>query len=263
MLATGSHLLIEKPLSHAATGVQALLQRVCEQNLLLQVGYNLRFLPSLEKFRELIHDGAIGRVLSVRCEIGQYLPSWRQDSDYRLGVSARQELGGGVLLELSHELDYLRWIFGEVAWVSAWIGQRSALEIDVEDTAYLTLGFEPDDSGRALVATVNLDFIRHDTTRLCTAIGKQGSLRWNSLRPSGKTTWPGTLLEDNQPDDAMYFIHSFMATPTDGVHRLADCVYGGHHIPAVIAKDNITGCQFHPEKSGEAGLKILHRFLNQ
>ena len=79
--------------------------------------YNLRFLPSLQAYRERIQFGVIGKVLSVRCEIGQYLPSWRPGSDYRQAVSASRALGGGALLELSHEIDYLRWIFGEVAWV--------------------------------------------------------------------------------------------------------------------------------------------------
>lgn len=86
---------------------------------------------------------------------------------------------------------------------------------------------------------------------------------WNGLVPTERLNWQGTLLADNQPGDAMYFVHSFMATPIDSSDRLADCVYGGHRIPAVIGSGNITGCQFHPEKSGELGLKILRRFLNQ
>ena len=189
----GSHLLIEKPLSHTASDAQILLQDAYCRDIVLQVGYNLRFFPSLEKFRVLLQGGAIGRVLSVRCEIGQYLPSWRPDSDYRMGVSAHKELGGGVLLELSHELDYLRWLFGEVAWVNAYLGQQSALEIDVEDTAHLTLGFEPDHTGQAMVATVSLDFIRHDTTRHCIAIGERGSLRWNGLTGEVEQWQAGSL----------------------------------------------------------------------
>lgn len=85
---------------------------------------------------------------------------------------------------------------------------------------------------------------------------------WNGLEP-GQSSWDGTLLTDNGPGDAVYFVHSFMASPSDGAHRLADCIYGGHRIPAVIAKNNITGCQFHPEKSGELGLSVLRRFLYQ
>lgn len=84
---------------------------------------------------------------------------------------------------------------------------------------------------------------------------------WNALLPSStRLDWNGTLLEDNRPGDASYFVHSFMAVPTDPVHRIADCMYGGYGIPAVIGRDQITGCQFHPEKSGEVGLKILRRF---
>jgi predicted dehydrogenase len=129
----------------------------------------------------LLDGELIGMVLSVRCEIGQYLPSWRPDTDYRQSVSARRELGGGALLELSHELDYLRWIFGEVEWVRATLSHQSSLVIDVEDTAHLILGFVPAVNGRQLVGAVNMDFVRHDTTRLCTVIGDKGSLRWNGL----------------------------------------------------------------------------------
>lgn len=177
----GTHLLIEKPLSSSLDGVSDLIKTCQKQGLTLLTGYNLRFLPSLQKFRELLSEGVIGRVLSVRCEIGQYLPSWRPDDDYRNGVSARNELGGGALLELSHELDYLRWIFGEVEWVSATLSKQSNLDIDVEDTAHITLGFGPRPDGHQLIGVVNLDFIRHDTSRHCVAIGEEGSLRWNGL----------------------------------------------------------------------------------
>ena len=87
---------------------------------------------------------------------------------------------------------------------------------------------------------------------------------WNALQHSGtSTSWNGTLLQDNRPGEAVYFVHTFMAVPTDSLHRIADCVYGGHRVPAAIGKNQITGCQFHPEKSGEVGLKILRRFLSQ
>lgn len=177
----GVHLLVEKPLSATLDGLPMLLETCQSQKTVLLTGYNLRFLPSLRQFKELINGELIGRVLSMRCEIGQYLPSWRPDADYRQCVSARRELGGGALLELSHELDYLRWIFGEVEWVKATLSRQSGLAIDVEDTAHLILGFAPTANGRQLVGAVNMDFVRHDTTRLCTVIGEKGSLRWNGL----------------------------------------------------------------------------------
>ena len=178
---TGVHLLIEKPLSASLDGVQLLINTCHEQGAVLLTGYNLRFLPSLQFFHQLLNENVIGRVVSVRCEVGQYLPAWRPDSDYRQCVSARRELGGGVLHELSHELDYLRWIFGEVQWVKSTLSRQSGLEINVEDSAHIILGFEPMSDDRQLIGTVNLDFVRHDTTRLCTAIGEKGSLRWNGV----------------------------------------------------------------------------------
>jgi predicted dehydrogenase len=204
----GVHLLIEKPLSASLAGVPQLLEACREQGTILLTGYNLRFLPSLQRFRDLLGECVIGRVLSVRCEIGQYLPSWRPDSDYRQGVSARRELGGGALLELSHELDYLRWIFGEVDWVKATLSRQSGLEVDVEDTAHLTLGFAAAADGSQLIGTVNLDFVRHDTTRLCTAIGENGSLRWNGLTggvalyAAGAKEWRELFSHPHQRDDS-------------------------------------------------------------
>ncbi|MBV5341807.1 MAG: Gfo/Idh/MocA family oxidoreductase [Deltaproteobacteria bacterium] len=208
LVEVGVHLLIEKPLSTSIVGVNKLIETCHNQGLVLMIGYNLRYLPSLQKFRNLLLNGAIGRVLSIRCEIGQYLPSWRPDIDYRQNVSARLELGGGVLLELSHELDYLRWIFGEVDWVKGTLSRQSTLEIDVEDTAHLILGFMHKDASFQLIGTVNLDFIRHDTTRNCTAIGENRTLRWNGLTgvvelyEAGAKEWREIFHHNHQRDDS-------------------------------------------------------------
>ena len=85
---------------------------------------------------------------------------------------------------------------------------------------------------------------------------------WNSLMlPKGRASWTGSPLQDVNPGDAVYFLHSFMADPSDPTDRLAECRYGGAAISAAIARGNVIGCQFHPEKSGEIGLKVLRAFL--
>lgn len=85
---------------------------------------------------------------------------------------------------------------------------------------------------------------------------------WNELiLPNQKISWAGDLLSDITPGDSVYFVHSFMAVPTSCTHRLADCAYGGVPISAVAKRDNVMGCQFHPEKSGAVGLRILSNFL--
>jgi glutamine amidotransferase len=86
---------------------------------------------------------------------------------------------------------------------------------------------------------------------------------WNALiRPEGAARWTSSVMEDVVPGDSVYFVHSFMAVPSDPSHRIADCVYGGHRVAGVIGRDRIVGCQFHPEKSGPVGLNILRRFCH-
>jgi glutamine amidotransferase len=85
---------------------------------------------------------------------------------------------------------------------------------------------------------------------------------WNALAmPQGRDSWEGTLLQDLKPGEAVYFVHSFMASPTDPSHRIADCLYGGITVSAAIGRGNVYGCQFHPEKSGEIGLRVLRGFI--
>jgi len=87
---------------------------------------------------------------------------------------------------------------------------------------------------------------------------------WNALHvPVNSRGWKDTLLQEIGEGEATYFVHSFMAVPTNPAHRIAECAYGGHLIAAAIGRDQITGCQFHPEKSGEVGLKILRKFVSQ
>jgi glutamine amidotransferase len=91
-------------------------------------------------------------------------------------------------------------------------------------------------------------------------IQKIPHIGWNSLINLG-TNWKNTILDEVREGDAVYFVHSFMASPETVEDRLADVLYGGHKISSVIAKGNTFGCQFHPEKSGEVGLKILRNFV--
>lgn len=87
---------------------------------------------------------------------------------------------------------------------------------------------------------------------------------WNALvLPKGRENWEGTLLQKVKPGQAVYFVHSFMANPTDPGHRIADCLYGGVPVSAAIGRGNVFGSQFHPEKSGNVGLEVLKSFVAQ
>ncbi len=83
---------------------------------------------------------------------------------------------------------------------------------------------------------------------------------WNELRPSENAHWEGSVLQGIRPGETAYFAHSFQANPNACADRVAECIYGGHRIPAVIRYGQVSGCQFHPEKSGKTGLTILTNF---
>jgi len=84
---------------------------------------------------------------------------------------------------------------------------------------------------------------------------------WSPLKPGGGG-WRGGLLDGIEADDAVYFVHSFAARPARPENVLATCDYDGREIVAAIARDNMVGFQFHPEKSGAVGLGILGRFVD-
>lgn len=175
---TGCHLLIEKPLSHDLEGTGELEAIVAAKRLTALVGYHLRFHPGLRLVKKLLDEGRIGRPIAARIQCGEYLPSWHPAEDYRAGYSARRDLGGGAILTLSHELDYACWLFGDVRRVAAFAGRRSALEIDVEDTAQITLEFQ---SG--VVAQVHLDYVQRPPGRSCHVVGEGGQILWDYFGP--------------------------------------------------------------------------------
>lgn len=94
------------------------------------VGYVLRFHPLLQKLKSLIEGQ---KVLSLTVTCGSYLPNWRTNIDYRESYSAKKEQGGGVLLDLSHELDYVNWIVGGMIEIKSFQTQVSNLQIDSDD----------------------------------------------------------------------------------------------------------------------------------
>jgi predicted dehydrogenase len=130
---SGAHVFIEKPLSHNLEKIDELCVALEEHKRIGMVAYQMRFHPCLQETQKLLRQEAVGRVLAVRAEVGEYLPDWHPWEDYRLSYASRKELGGGVLLVLIHELDYLYWLFGMPSRIYAVGGHLSNLEVDVED----------------------------------------------------------------------------------------------------------------------------------
>lgn len=176
----GCHLFIEKPLSHTMKGVEELIEIVQKNHLITLIGCNWRFHHGPATLKQLLENNAIGRPISAILDAGQYLPDWHSDEDYRRLYSTRQSMGGGVILDGIHEIDYARWLFGEVTEVFCYGGKIGHLEIDVEDSANILLKLK---AGFSIM--VHIDYLQRTYARFCKIIGEEGTIIWdiaNSLR---------------------------------------------------------------------------------
>jgi predicted dehydrogenase len=171
----GINLLIEKPVSHNLEEANRLLDVVTKKDLTILVGYVLRYDPGAIAYKSMLDDGRLGKILNIRVEASSYLPDWRPEQDYKNTVSAKCD-GGGVLLELSHEFDYIRWFFGEISSIFAHLHNSNHLEIEVEECA---------DAIMTLVdgtpISVHLDFHQQHPVRRCVVAGSNGTLEWDAI----------------------------------------------------------------------------------
>lgn len=172
--AAGCGLLIEKPLSHDKSDVAELIELVDRRHLVALVGYQMRFHPCLLRLKELLAATAIGRIVAVNVEVGEYLPGWHTYEDYRQMYASRADQGGGVVLSQIHEFDYVYWLFGLPRQVFAVGGHLSRLEIDVEDVASAL--FECVVDGRVVPVHVHQDYLQRPPARRCTVLGDAGKI---------------------------------------------------------------------------------------
>jgi predicted dehydrogenase len=170
----GAHLLIEKPLSDNLEGVADLESLVAAGRLRALVGFQFRFNPGLRQIRAWLRARAIGSVVTAQVHWGEYLPDIHPWEDYREGYAARPELGGGVLLTLSHPFDYLRWLLGDMARDSAIESRRDALGLAVDTCVDVTARF-----ANGASAHIHLNFVERPRNHQLTLIGTEGTITWN------------------------------------------------------------------------------------
>lgn len=173
-LEAGVAVLVEKPLAVNAADAERVAVAAEERGLVCGVAMNLRFHPAIGCLRELIAGGELGRVLFASASFGYDLRRWRPETDYRDSYSASAELGGGIVLDAIHELDYLLWLLGPVESVSAETARVSNLEIDTEDTAVAVLRF-----ASGAVGSLDLNFVEQSYRRGCVIAGDRATARWD------------------------------------------------------------------------------------
>lgn len=167
----GMHLFIEKPLAVSVKQAEEIQRAVAAAGVKVHIGYNLRFLGIMGRLRDVLADRILGTPYFAHIEAGQFLPDWRPDTDYRRSYSASAARGGGVALDLSHEIDYMRYLFGDpISWQTVKT-KVSNLEIDSDDMfdgIYRYAG--------NFVCTVHLDYLQPIRQRELRITGSNGQL---------------------------------------------------------------------------------------
>jgi len=171
----GCTILLEKPIAANLERIDELEDALIQGCGKVLVGFQFRFHPSLQYIKRLLKSGGLGRPVAVRSHWGEYLPDWHPWEDYRKSYTARADLGGGVALTLSHPLDYLRWLLGEVESVWGFAGRLGDLELEVEDTAEIGLQF-----ASGAVASVHLDYLQRPAVHRLEIVCTEGTIDWNN-----------------------------------------------------------------------------------
>jgi len=181
----GIPLFIEKPLGSSTAGLAELVSLVQTKKLLTYVGYCFRFHPLVREFKKKL-EGLT--VLHARVVFSSYMPDWRTKKNYQTSYIVRKALGGGVLLDCSHEIDLAEYFFGTVSAINGAAGRASTLTVDAEDYAdmilkhpqtvtSLHLDFFSRVTQRYVEASTAELFLRLDLKKNLISIGREGALQ--------------------------------------------------------------------------------------
>jgi predicted dehydrogenase len=171
----GIPFFIEKPVSHSMTGLERLQKTIDEKHLSVLVGFQMRHHPGYQTIMQWISEGRIGEPLCCHGYVGQYLPDWRPGIDYRTNYSARPEMGGGVILDLCHQIDITLSIMGKAVSVSSMCNKISDLEIESEDVANILLEHQ-DNMG---ISHIHLNYLERTYEWYTRISGTEGTIIWD------------------------------------------------------------------------------------
>jgi len=209
----GCHLFIEKPLSHNLEKIDLLKEIVKSRQIKVFIAYNLRYLPSIQYIKDQISKHILGDLYFAKIEVGQYLPAWRPKVNYINSYSANAEYGGGVALDLSHEVDYMRYLFGDPYLWKVIRSKASDLEINSEDIFEGIYKYQ-----RGFVCNVHMDYLQRKVKRKIRIVGSSGEIvcdfieKWMEIKiPDGEIRLTEEKLfkvEDTYKDELQEFIET-------------------------------------------------------
>ena len=172
----GCALFIEKPLGLSTDGLSNLLKIVKSNGISTYIAYNLRFHPIIDYIKTLTDTN---KLLYIRATCSSYLPLWRPGQNYKKSFSGKLDLGGGVILELSHEVDYINYLFKGIDKITGKFSRLASVTEDSEDYADLLIELE-----NKLKASVHINFASHYNERRIIAEFEDFSLNCDLLTGS-------------------------------------------------------------------------------
>lgn len=165
-------ILVEKPI--ASSLGEFISNSVKDENI--AVAYCLRYLPATQFLKDFLTKKKLGKIYNIDASVGQFLPDWRKDKNYKDSVSASKKLGGGVLLELSHELDLLNYLIGDLTFQHGYLRTNQELNLEVEEIADIIFLAK-----KNIFCHLHLDFIQKSPSRTIMIIAQHGRLEWDVL----------------------------------------------------------------------------------
>lgn len=190
-LDAGAHVYVEKPVAHMEQCLAELNARLIPGGPKVLVGCQLRMHPGLMKIGEWINQNRLGKIYSVQVDLGEYLPGWHPWEDYRQSYAALADQGGGVILTLIHELDYLQWLFGKPESVYAIGGHRTSLEITAEDTALITF-----ETRQGVGIQLRMDYWRKPPVRRMSIVAEKALVDWDYYTRATTLKQDGQILDE-------------------------------------------------------------------
>ena len=218
----------EKPLFSELP--EALTQEMQQR---IVVGYNLRFHPVIQALRNSLVDE---EPVSAQIYCGQYLPTWRPGSDYRQSYSAFREQGGGVLRDLSHELDLALWLFGPWKKLVAHGGQLSELELQSEDTVGLWL-----ESARCRKVGVEINYLDRVPRRFILVHTRRHT--WEADVVGGRLLCDGQVVQSWKAERNFTYRAQDQDWLTDNPETLCSCQEGLAVLHLIKAAENSLATQ--------------------
>lgn len=231
LITKGDHLLVEKPIVADLADCDTILDALeTAPPAVRAAGFNFRYLPSLQRAQNLIAGGNLGHLVRASLTAGLWLPDWRPDQDYTKCYSASAQRGGGVELDLVHEIDVARWFFGDLQLDYARGGHLSRLEIAANDTSLAMLSAK----GRGPFVQIALDYVARQRVRHYEIIGDEAGLQWDLSGKLVQLTPDGTVDLTIDPTD--FDVAETYLTMLDSV---VGAIYGTAHFPPQSLADGI------------------------